>query len=239
VPTGDIAYAQPRTIRRYPGRDILVVTGHRVPCYADMEHEVHAGDLRLGERVEYAGEVGGNYRVSIPSRRYNGNLEMRWAWVPKTADVHVGYLPYTQRNVIDIAFGILGRPYGWHDSWGERDCGGIMRVIFSCFGFDLPRYWSYQQLCSDRAAYVGDSNDADRKNAMLSAMPPGVTFVGTTGHIGLYLGTVDGKPYGIHQCGWNYTDGDTEYKMARVVVTDFVNIGFNMDRMQFFTPLTP
>jgi len=114
-----------------------------------------------------------------------------------------------------------------------------MRVIFNCFGFTLPRYWSYEQLCSDRASYVGDSKDVEKKNAMLSEMPEGITFVGTTGHIGLYLGTVDGEPYGIHQCGWNYMDGDTEYKMARVVVTDFASIGFNMDRMQFFTPMAP
>ena len=70
-------------------------------------------------------------------------------------------------------------------------------------------------------------------------MNPGITFTGTTGHIGLYLGNVDGKPYCIHQCGWNYKQDGTEYKMARVVVSDYENVGFNMKSMKFFTPIIP
>jgi len=148
-------------------------------------------------------------------------------------------LPYTQENVITTAFQLLGRQYGWHDSWDERDCGGIMRVIFNCFGFTLPRYWSYEQLCSDRAAYVGDMEDLDRKSARLTTFPEGVTFTGSTGHIGLYLGSVDGIPYCIHQCGWNYKDGGKEYKMARTVVSDYINVGFRMKSIGYFSPMLP
>ena len=114
-----------------------------------------------------------------------------------------------------------------------------MRVIFGCFGMTLPRYWSFQQLCSAHAAFVGDIGDIDEKNRILGSKPGGITFIGTTGHIGLYLGTVDGKPYGIHECGWNYKQDDTEYKMARVVVSDFESVGFNMKGMKFFTPVMP
>ncbi len=153
--------------------------------------------------------------------------------------VSEGFLPYTRRNVIATVFQLLGRPYGWHDSWNERDCGGIMRVVFNCFGITLPRYWSFEQLCTDHAVFVGDMKDMAQKAEKLTALPAGLTFTGSTGHIGLFLGSVDGKPYVIHQCGWNYNDGGTEYKMARVVVSDYEHVGFNLDGIQFFAPMLP
>lgn len=238
VPAEDIAFAEPRVIRNYVEADEFVVcTTHRVPLYADILHETSAGYLYMGERANLVKKDGGRYVVSIPVRTYDGKVEFRWAWLDAGEGTSEGWLPYTQRNVITTAFRLLGRPYGWHDSWNERDCGGIMRVIFNCFGFTLPRYWSFEQLCTDRATYVGESKDVAEKNALLATMPEGITFTGTTGHITLYLGTVDGTPYSIHQCGWNYKDGDTEYKMARVVVSDYINVGFDMKNIQFFAPM--
>lgn len=238
VPAGDIAYAESDVIRRYMNSKRFVVsTAHRVPLYADMDKTVGAGYLYMGERANIVKKDGARYIVSVPVRTHDGRVEFHWAWIDENEGISEGWLPYTQRNVITVAFRLLGRPYGWHDSWDERDCGGIMRVIFNCFGFTLPRYWSYEQLCSDRATFVGEIADTAQKNSLLATMPEGMTFVGSTGHITLYLGTVDGTPYGIHQCGWNYKDGDTEYKMARVVVSDYINVGFDMKGIQFFTPM--
>ena len=57
------------------------------------------------------------YRVLMPVRDFNGALTVRKGFVPSSETVHEGFLPYTQRNVITTAFRLLGRPYGWHDSW--------------------------------------------------------------------------------------------------------------------------
>ncbi len=248
VPSRDIGIGNAPEVERYNAmRRFVVCTRHEVPLYADRDLERHNGALRLGERVairwrrgmsEEPGESG-PYHVIVPVRRHNGLLGFEDSWAPRGEGINEGWLPYTQANVIETAFSILGRPYGWHDSWNERDCGGIMRVIFNCFGFTLPRYWSFEQLCTDHARYVGDIEDAAEKNRILAGLPAGVTFTGTTGHIGLYLGTVDGKPYTIHQCGWNYTLDDVEYKMARVVVSDYESIGFNMKSIGFFSPILP
>ena len=78
-----------------------------------------------------------------------------------------------------------------------------------------------------------------QKKAKLIAMPAGITFTGSTGHIGLYLGAVDTKPFVLHECGWNYKEGDTEFKMARVVVSDYEHVGFNMDGLGVFAPIMP
>ncbi|MBN1294181.1 MAG: SH3 domain-containing protein [Candidatus Latescibacteria bacterium] len=239
IPLQDIAFETAVRIETFIDMEkIIVITGHKVPCYTDKSYSVFHGNLYLGERLPIESKSSDGICVTIPDREFDGSLFFRQVWVRAGESVHEGWLPYTKRNVITTAFRLLGRPYGWHDSWDERDCGGIMRVIFNCFGFTLPRYWSFQQLYSDFATHVGDISDMDRKTAILCSMPEGITFTGSTGHIGLYLGNVDGKPYVIHQCGWNYKEGEKEYKMAKVVVSDYVNVGFDMKGLKFFTPLT-
>jgi len=238
LPASDIAFAPAAKVRAFRnGSKFVVSAAHRAPVYADAGCTVHAGYLYMGERLPLDGTVSNGYMVRVPVRDFAGNLKIEKGFVKATDDVTEGFLPYTQKNVITVVFRLLGRPYGWHDSWDERDCGGIMRVVFNCFGITLPRYWSFEQLCTDHATYVGNMKDTAKKSEMLASMPAGLTFTGSTGHIGLYLGTVDGKPYVIHQCGWNYKDGDTEYKMARVVVSDYINVGFDMKGIQFFTPM--
>ena len=239
IPSQDIAFSSPEKIRVFTDMEkFIVITGHKVPYYADNSYTLFYGNLYMGERLPINNKTPEGICVTIPDRDFDGSLIFRQAWVRTGETVHEGWVPYTKRNVITTAFRLLGRPYGWHDSWDERDCGGIMRVIFNCFGFTLPRYWSFQQLCSDFAASVGDISNMERKTAVLNNMPAGITFTGSTGHIGLYLGNVDGKPYVLHQCGWNYKDGETEYKMARVVVSDYENVGFEMKSLKFFTPMT-
>jgi hypothetical protein len=216
----------------------VVAIDHRLPIYADAARTVHVGWLKMGEWASAGRKTDEGWRIRIPARRYDGTLGVETAWIAPDAPVHEGWLPYSRRNTYTLAFRLLGRPYGWHDSWNERDCGGIMRVIFNCFGFTLPRYWSFEQLMSDHATHVGDLT-VPEKNRLLADLPPGATFTGSTRHIGLYLGTVDDTPYVIHQCGWNYTEDSIEYKMARVVVSDYEHVGFNMDGIQFMTPVLP
>ncbi|MFC1607802.1 SH3 domain-containing protein [Candidatus Latescibacterota bacterium] len=236
----DVAYAPEADIRTYQNMDrFITVTGHKIPLYAESGFATHSGYLYMGERLPIRGESADGYRVNVPVRRFDGSLAYEEGHLRKSDMVHDGWLPFTKRNAVTVAFRLLGRQYGWHDSWDERDCGGIMRVIFGCFGMELPRYWSYQQACLKHAAFVGDIKDIDEKNRQLADMPAGITFTGTTGHIGLYLGSVDGKPYVLHECGWNYKRDGKEYKMARVVVSDYENVGFNMDKIQFFSPITP
>jgi len=240
LPAADIAFAPAAKVRMF--RDApkcIVSSAHLVPLYADAGCTVHAGYLYMGERLPMTGKTAQGYRVQVPVRDFNGNLSFGNGFVRPGPDVSEGFLPYTRRNVITTVFRLLGRPYGWHDSWDERDCGGIMRVVFNCFGIALPRYWSFEQLSTDHALFVGDIKDMAEKAKKLTAMPAGITFTGTTGHIGLYLGSVDGKPHVIHQCGWNYKDGGTEYKMARVVVSDYEHVGFNLDGIRFFAPMLP
>ncbi|MCE5252392.1 SH3 domain-containing protein [bacterium] len=240
VPSADIAYGDEKAVRAFgAGGEFIVVIDHKAPLYADEKCSIFLGSVYMGERLTVRGKTDSGFRVSIPVRKPDGSLMTGEGWVRRDGSVHEGFLPYTKRNAITTAFRLLGRPYGWHDSWDERDCGGIMRVIFQCFGIDLPRYWSFQQLCTDQAVFVGDMKDMAEKNRRLGEMPAGITFTGSTGHIGLYLGSVDGRPFVIHECGWNYKEGDKELKMARVVVSDYEHIGFNMDGIKFFSPIMP
>lgn len=235
----DIAFGSPREIQSFPkvGK-FLVALGDRLPLYSDRELTSFAGLMFMGEKITLDRREIDRYRVIMPVRSPDGALTFTKAWIRTDPALSEGFLPYTPRNIITTAFRLIGKPYGWHDSWDERDCGGIMRVIFNCCGITLPRYWSFEELYSDHATFVGKMADAE-KTKTLAAMPAGITFAGSTGHISLYLGMVEGKLYSIHQCGWNYTLDGKEYKMARVVVSDYEHVGFNLKSLQFFTPVMP
>ena len=46
-------------------------------------------------------------------------------------EANIGYVPYTQRNALNLAFNHLNSPYGWGGANGEQDCSGYLGQIFN------------------------------------------------------------------------------------------------------------
>ena len=64
---------------------------------------------------------------------------VKQALVPYNADVSVGYLPYTRRNIVAQAFKLLGDRHGWSGQNESRDASGLSMDVFASFGIRLPR----------------------------------------------------------------------------------------------------
>lgn len=140
----------------------------------------------------------GDYVVKVPTRGSDGNLVDEFVLIPVSDDVNVGFLPLTSENIVKQAFKRLGDRYGWAGDLQANDCTGITREIYRCFGILLPR--------------VGQSNvngvykvsmskmDSKQKLEVIGKLAPG-SLVSMPGHMMIYLGTVDGKPYVISACG--------------------------------------
>ena len=71
--------------------------------------------------------------VKIPTADSNGNLVLENGYL-NFKEANIGYLPYTQRNALILAFNHLHSPYGWGGTNGEQDCSGYLGQIFNCFG---------------------------------------------------------------------------------------------------------
>lgn len=140
-----------------------------------------------------------NYVVYVPTRDENGRYVKRIALISEHNSVSVGYLPFTQANIIDVALSCLGDRYGWGGSQGAMDCSLYARNIYKCFGFELPRNTTWQQTVP--GTYVDASEAPDQvKVSFLQSMPAG-TLLYMPGHAMIYLGTVDGTPYCISALG--------------------------------------
>ena len=140
----------------------------------------------------------GDYVVKVPTRDSEGNLKDEYVLIPISDDVNVGFLPLTSENIVRLAFKRLGDRYGWAGDLQANDCTGITREIYRCFGILMPR--------------VGQSNvngvykvnmskmNSKQKLEVIEKLAPG-SLISMPGHMMIYLGTVEGKPFVISACG--------------------------------------
>jgi hypothetical protein len=152
------------------------------------------------------------YTVSMPYAAPDGTLRMTEGFIRPDADVHVGFVPYTKRNVINLLFRLLNRPYGWGDQDNKRSCAGTMRVLFRCFGFTTGRHPSFLLSSSDNRTFIDPAWSEEHKVEEVSKIEPFVTIAGTPNHVVLYIGKGhNGKLYYMHQAGWGYEDDNGEH----------------------------
>lgn len=140
----------------------------------------------------------GDYVVKVPTRANDGNIKDEYVQIPVSDDVNVGYLPLTPANIVRQAFKLQGDRYGWGGDLQANDCTGITREIYRCFGILLPRTG---QSTSKGIYKVDMSKMSDKKKLeVINGLTPG-SLISMPGHMMIYLGTVNGKPYVISACG--------------------------------------
>lgn len=142
-------------------------------------------------------------KALVPSRDEQGQLVlepvlMQGRW-------HRGYLSYTVRHVLDLAFSQEGNPYDWGNRNGFNDCTGYVRSIYRCMGVRFPRN------SSDFCRIERGAQDFDAQTVDWATLPVG-TILMTRTHAVLYLGVVDGEPMVIHShCSTYHPEtGETE-----------------------------
>jgi len=169
----------------------------------------------------------GIIQVMIPYRADDGRCTFNAAYV-SDAQVHRGYLPYTPRHAIEQAFKLLNSPYGWGGMYGEQDCSRFIQEVFATMGVMLPRNSTQQAKVGKLVASFGRTSTIAYRTGILSnSAGGGITLLQFPGHIMLFLGMADGRPYAIHDI-FAYTepskDGDRLIAINRVAVTS-LNIG--------------
>jgi hypothetical protein len=197
-----------------------VVTAAKADLYEDETLRSYLGRAQMGTRLTLAQDSGPDkIGVWVPSRNCDGTCTMKVAYVQKT-EVSVGCLPYTPRTTFQQAFKLLNTPYGWGGLFGEQDCSRFVQEAFATVGLTLPRN-SSEQARVGRLIYANPRIGlAEEKHAVLNRhATPALTLLCLNGHIMLFLGFADGRPYVIHDL-WSYdTDASTVAVVNRVAVT--------------------
>lgn len=144
------------------------------------------------------------YAALIPTRNSYGNVKYVPTYI-SASKAHLGYLDYTNRNVLTQAFKMDGDRYGWGGMYRERDCSHVVEDIYRCFGFAFSRGGALSNTYID-TLYIKDMSDS-AKIDMLKKIKPG-SFLYFPGHIMLYVGVEDDTPYVISYTGSFFIDGE-------------------------------
>lgn len=181
-----------------PSEKLLVVYGNRIYTDAsNCEPESSQRLLTQGTALEFAAEFGTddviinrhpyhNYVVYLPVREDDGSYSKQEAFISEKAEVSVGYLPLTMRNISMVAMENLGDAYGWGGMLDVEDCSGQVRTIYECFGLDIARNNNWQWNM-DMEKIDMSYMSLEEKQAVLDALPLGAAMF-FPGHEMLYLG---------------------------------------------------
>ena len=168
----------------------MVVTANLSMVYENPEENIDAAvsDLLLGNIVEYKGENGGFFFVSLPDGRtgYVKKTDVKEfsVWAKQNFD-----MPTIERS----ARRMMGTPYLWGGMSAKMaDCSGFVRTAYFSNGIILQRDASQQALTGKKI---------DPKKWRTEAEPGDLIFIGTKSgkvtHVAMYIG--NGKY--IHSSG--------------------------------------
>lgn len=193
------------------GTDFIVVTTDKIVldktvlCPNASELMLRLGTvLKLvpdDEMPEIVGERGtwNNYIVYIPVRNDDGSYSKEAAMISQHCKVNVGYLDFTQANILDVAFECLGNTYGWAGWLDAYDCSLYMAAVYRCFGLIIPRNGNWQRNVPG-TAYDLSGMDDESKMKFIETMPAG-TMLFFSGHVMMYLGKEGDTGYVISALG--------------------------------------
>ena len=185
-----ITGAKPRTVftREQPQlSELQLDMGLRVPLASV------APDLPVNGQHPYASWI-----VDLPLRGADGRLAFAPALLPRIADSQADYLPLTRANLIRQSFKFLGERYGWGHAYNGRDCSGFVSEVYRSMGIELPRNTRAQAVSPvfERTPFKPeDSREA--RMAAVAALDIG-DLIYIPGHVMMFLGTIDGQPWVIH-----------------------------------------
>ncbi len=228
LPKTDVAIGNKTEISAFKNAtDFVVVTGSKVftrfvPSYFTYHSQLSEVQLDMGIRLPRAkrGDYGDSlygqnpytsYVVKIPIKNAQEKLHFALVAIARSQEVSVGYLPFTQRNLIKQSFKFLGERYGWGHDYNSRDCTGFVDEVYKSFGFMMPRN-SGQQAKSDYGhnQFFENTTVHEDKLSAIAKMQVG-DLIYIPGHVMMYLGHDQGKPYIIHdvkKLSYNNKDGE-------------------------------
>jgi len=216
VRTCDIAFSYKARIDEFVNAENFVVcTGDRVPFFSDESCRFSSGWFRMGDRLPLV-SPGDPRRVLVPVRRTNGEFATETAWLAGDADVHVGWLPYTRRNVVETGLKLLDNQYDWTGAWFGRQHETTYRDIFRCFGFELPYHGGLFTFFNrnDESVLMPDVGREEQYRTILSH-EPFITLQSCGGHAQLLLGEYNGVPIVLDQHGYGYEDENGTFVEVR------------------------
>ena len=216
VKAANVAIGDMKAVQDYTtAQGFAVVTAPKADIFSDKNKTQWMEYARMGTRLFVADIGPDTVEVRVPARGKEGQLTFVSAYMD-AEDVRTEYLPFTPRTIIKQALRMLNSPYGWGGMYGEQDCSAFMQEVFATVGVHLPRDSKDQSAIGQEiAAFDAKILEKEKLDPLSKAMA-GITLLSMKGHIMLYLGMIDGKPYAIHEV-WAYRQEGGDKDIVRVI----------------------
>ena len=159
--------------------------------------EIENTKLDMSVKLPYLGVVEEGYQFLLPQKQEDGTLTSKLITIDK-AKAHIGYLPYTKRNVYIQAFKYEGVNYSWSGMNQGVDCSSYVSNIYRSFGIFFPRNTSSQNKSVGKIISLKDQTPSQKLETIKNNNP---ALLYQSGHVMLYLGMKDIKHYMIHASG--------------------------------------
>ncbi len=185
---------------------LTLYMGTKLPLYTDTT---------ASEEV-YHRTTAGCYVVKYPTVDRFGYLEYQPLLIPISDSVHIGYLPYTQENIVTQALRLVGGRYSERRMYGGRDNAAFVADLYSCFGLYLPAETALQEKAAAQDTDMSDMTTAERLKHLRS-LPAG-TLLFNAKQAFVYLGTEGQTAFVVHPLREYYT-GDKRYTANATVLS--------------------
>lgn len=193
--------------------------------------------LEMGSRLPLAGAN----IVLVPTRLADGSLAIARGYLRAgDADWRIGYAPASPRAILEAAFRVLGEPYAWGGmrlGRPGRDCSGFVQDVWGTAGVRLPRNAGQQEMIGQTVVAFEPFEAPEVRAARLIAQGAPGDLLLMDGHVMLYLGEVDGRPYAIHDL-WQYRHPDGSLTLAGAVVVSDLPLERSTERHTLLERLT-
>ncbi len=150
-----------------------------------------------------------SHAVLLPQRDSAGQLLFTPALIARHQTTQIGYLPFTEANILRQAFNFLGERYGWGHDYNARDCTGFVSEVYRTMGIEMPRN-SGQQGHGEfgrNIRFAADTPVADKRKYLAELQVGDLLYL--PGHVVMYIGHVGDEPYVIHDVhGLRYRDAE-------------------------------
>lgn len=154
--------------------------------------------LDMSVKLPYVGVNERGYEFSLPIKDKDGYVDKTTIIIPRDK-AHLGYLPYTKRNIYIEAFKYENVKYSWGGMDSGVDCSSYVANIYRTFGIEFPRNTSSQKDSVGEITYLNGKTIVEKKKILNTLDYPSLIYM--NGHVMIYLGKKDNKDYIIHASG--------------------------------------
>jgi len=218
----DIAFISKKQIETIMKLPKVVLLKEYTPIYDDKQNFLFYA--KMATIFPSVAKESGFYKVLVPKKKRDSLILVK-SLIPEEW-VKPMPIEFLAENINRIAMELLGEPYGWGGMVEDRDCSAMTRDFFAPFGIWLPRN-SKAQAHKGELIDLSKMGDDEKEKTIIEKGIPFQTLIYLPGHIMLYIGSLDGKVYVMHNMWGIHTKNNGRYIIGKAVITD-LHLGENL-----------